>query len=158
MTPIQCFESPCAHRHDRAFLSAACADTRDLEVVPVGNPLSDLVASAWALDPNYEGGLSGRPDLHLRVEAMKIGHDGGRVWMLNVEGLQGESRRCCGRWVWCVAPTDEERDYSCGQRVAGDAPSQHGACSCEPVAVDHVARVEALGASLAECSLDVVAC
>jgi hypothetical protein len=33
-------------------------------VVPVSDPVPDLVAAAWAVDPNHEGPLSDRPHPH----------------------------------------------------------------------------------------------
>ena len=33
-------------------------------VVPVSDPVPDLVAAAWAIDPNHDGGLSDRPQPH----------------------------------------------------------------------------------------------
>jgi hypothetical protein len=47
-------------------------------VVPVRDPVPDLVAAAWAVDPNHEGGLSDRPHPHRdnadeRIPIMYVG-------------------------------------------------------------------------------------
>ena len=62
-------------------------------MVAGGDALSDLVGAARARNPNHEGWLSGSTHLHVSAEGMMVGKDQGRVWMLNVERLQRESRR-----------------------------------------------------------------
>jgi hypothetical protein len=123
----------------------------------VRGPSSELVSPTGAGDLGHEGGLPGGTDLHVSAEGVKLGLDERRSGVLDVEGLQRESRRCGGRRVWGVTPADQEWDHSRGERVAGETPSQLRAFRRASVTVNRVAGVKAPGASLPDGSVDVVA-
>jgi hypothetical protein len=84
---------------------------------------SELLLTKRPSDPGHQSGC--RCPTYIDVGTQSCQHltDGARVRMFDVDGLQGETRRCGDCRMRGRAPADQEGGHASGQRVARQAPT-----------------------------------